>query len=125
MSDPFEFINSINDHNYVADDNDLKDYNPFLTMINFSFFPDTILIANQLNMYGRVTKKQHYDYLFFSVSRKKRYSKWFKKENDEDISFLQEVFKCSYVKAKEYSNLLTELQKKELRKKWEKGGVNK
>jgi hypothetical protein len=60
-----------------------------------------------------------YDYLLHSISKRKRFSKWIKPEENENLAIITEVFGYSDQKAREVMDLLP---MKELQKLVQKGG---
>lgn len=83
-----------------------RDYVPFVVNRAFSYFPDTIFLANTMNTNSFVDKKLQYDYLFHSVSKKKRFSKWHKPEEDARIEAVKTIFKCNLRQAKQALKIL-------------------
>ena len=57
-----------------------------------------------------VDKRMHYEYLLHSVRKRKRFSKWLKKENDPRIDWIKEYYGVSEQIAREYLTLLTDEQ---------------
>jgi hypothetical protein len=47
-----------------------------------------------------------YDYLLSSISKRKRFSKWVKPEEDKNIEIVKEIFGYSDTKAREIVDLL-------------------
>ena len=96
---PFDFVNSISfgkNDMMKADSLCEKEYLPFIVNKAFSYYPDTIFhaqVANGLN--NQVDKRLQYDYLLHSVTKKKRYAKWHKNEDDVLIDALKFFFKYS------------------------------
>jgi hypothetical protein len=127
MSGPFEFVNDISDKkkNLIETEADEKEYVPFIVNRAFSNFPDTIFYANEANRLGQLDKKLQHDYLFHSVPKKKRWSKWNKKKTDENIALISEYYKYSVEKARAVSHLFTDDQLEIIRKTLEQGGVQK
>lgn len=123
MSNPFDYINSIsyNKKNIMRDtENDElaeKGYTPYLVNRGLSFYPDTILYANEMNLRSEVDNKLAYEYYLNSIRPRKRFSKWFKKEESESIEVIMEYYNCGYSKAKNYARVLTEEQIRELKKR--------
>src|SRR5687768_3879725 len=112
-SNPFDFINSINNKDYIWDQFSDKDYNPFMVNNGLSYFPDTVLLANEMNTHQNIPKKYQYDFLFHTVSKKKRFSKWVKKDKGEDtdnLPLIMEYYNFSATKAKEALSILTDEQ---------------
>jgi hypothetical protein len=83
-NNPFHFINAINDH---KEPESLDGYVPFLVQRGFSYFIDTVLYANEINGF-QPTPEQHFDYLFHSIKKRKRFSKWAKKTADTGLTEL-------------------------------------
>ena len=94
-------------------------------MVNkcLSYFPDTIFYANQINIRHGLDKKMQYDYLRLSVSKRKRFSKWFKEDKDDNIKTVQDYYGWSYRKAKECLVCLTETELKTMKDSLKTGGV--
>lgn len=90
----------------LIDDKNEGEYNPFLTNRFFSYFPDTIFYANQMNIANGLDNKLQHDYYLHSLRKNKRYSKWLKKENQEVIQAIQQYYGYSLSKAKEVFNIL-------------------
>ncbi len=104
-----DFLNSINfnKENILQKDIKLeKEYVPFVVNKCLSYFPDTIFHANRMNQMAHLDKKLQYDYYLYSVSKRKRFSKWIKPEEDEKIDMIKEVYGYSDKKAREVSDLL-------------------
>jgi len=106
----FDFLNSINNKNtnIMVSDEDEKSYSSFMVNRGLSYYPDTVLQANLMNMNYHLDNRLQYDFLRTSVSKKKRYSKWFKNNEDACLKIISEWYGCSMQKAKEYKNLLNE-----------------
>lgn len=127
---PFDFIKAISDTKenlLVGTDNDElaeKDYEPFIVNRGLSFFSDTILYANEMNVRASLDKTPQFLFLLNSIRPRKRYSKWLKKEKLEDAQIVSEYYGYSLAKSKEALKVLTEDQIKIMKTSLEKGGVN-
>lgn len=122
---PFDFINSItyNKEDLFVDPQAEKDYVPFIVNRGLSYFPDTLFYANEVNQYSTASKKWQYDFLRLSIAKKKRFSKWAKKESlTTDVALVQEWYKYSEEKAIEALTILTDQQLKAIRDALNKGG---
>ena len=130
MSNPFDYINSIsyNKKNIMREtDNDElaeKGYVPFLVNRGLSYYPDTIFYSNEMNMRHSLDNKLAYEYYLNSIRPRKRFSKWFKKENDDVIEVVMNYYKCSYSKALQYARVLTEDQITIIKKRLSTGDDN-
>lgn len=104
-----DFLNSINSSKKNLIDGDLKVerlYLPFIINKCLSYFPDTILICNQINEYPHLDKKMQYDYYLYNIRPKKRFAPWAKKIEDENIELIKKAYGISDKKALEILDLL-------------------
>lgn len=126
---PFDFINAINqskkDMMTDTDNDELaeKSYNAYLVNKGLSYFPDTILYANEMNLYSQLDNKPQFAYLLNSIRPRKRFSKWFKNELDEDTKIISEYYQYSIQKAKQVRHLISSEQLNLMKEKLQKGGL--
>jgi len=83
---PFDFLNAINLTKKDLIREDLlneKDYAPFMVNRGLSYFADTVMMANEINRHSGIPKKWQNDFLLNTISKKKRFSKWHKKDADD------------------------------------------
>jgi hypothetical protein len=95
-------------------------------MINrgLSYHYDTVMIAQAVNT-DRLTDKQHFDFLYGVVQKKKRpFVKWSKTTTDDDLDLIQTVYGCNRKIAEQYSNILNKDQMDQLRMSLNTGGRN-
>jgi exonuclease I len=128
MSNPFDYLNSINvsktnmmrgtENDNLAE----KDYNAFLINRGLSYHNDTIGLANEMNMRHEIDSVMQYEFLLNTVRSKKRYAKWHKKENDSDLELIKEFYNYSDTKALQALNVLSDEQLKQIKIKMAKGG---
>lgn len=124
---PFDFLNSINDNkqDLFEDPQAEKDYNPFMVNRGLSYFPDTVLFANEMNRYRDIPKKWQYQFLLHAVPRKRRFSKWHKKDDaGELIKLISKHYKYSEQKSYEVMDLLSPDQIECLKRIYDTGGRN-
>ena len=122
---PFEFLNSINmtKKNLIDKDSDAESsYNPFLVNRSLSYFPDTVFMSNEMNRLHHLDNKMQYDFLINIVRKKKRFSKWDKPEQRDDIECVKRYFGYSETKAKQVVSLLSESQITTIKSKVSIGG---
>lgn len=130
-TNPFDYITSVSQtkKNLIRDSENAelaeKQYNAFLTNRGLSYFPDTIMYANDMNMHSHLDNLLQYEYLLNSLRKAKRYSKWAKTSKDEIVMQLSEYYGCSIQKAKEISTVLTTEQIDLILQKLQKGGNTK
>jgi hypothetical protein len=106
----FEYLNSINTgrSDIMVTDEDEKSYPGFMVNRGLSYYADTVLHANLMNVNHQLDPRLQYDFLRTSVTKKKRFSKWFKKDETKELEIISEWYKCSKQKAKEYRVLLND-----------------
>jgi len=107
---PFEFVKSINQtkKDLFTDPEVLEtDYISYVVNKSLSYFPETILYANEINRYSFVDNKLQYHYLLNTVRPGKRFTKWVKRENKEDIEAVKEYYGYSTEKADQALTILT------------------
>ncbi len=123
---PWDFTNSIsfNKNDLMEEDPSAeKDYLPFIINTSMSYFVDTIEYANSMNMNSHLDNKLQYSYYLNSVRPKKRFSKWAKKVDDENLDAVVKYFGYNRTRAKEVIKLLSPEQIEEMKRKNEGGGV--
>lgn len=119
---PFDIVTDISfNKKKLIDEFNEKEYSPFMVNRAFSYHIDTILYANEININHHADKLMQHDYLFYSIRKAKRFSKWAKKKKDSDIDLIQEYYGYSYDKARVASTVLTNAQIKIIKKKLENG----
>ena len=99
-----------------------SEYVPFIINRTLSYFPDTVLYANEMNLQGHLDNRLQNDYLLNSIRKKKRFSRWLKPEKSDDIDVIKEYYSCNYRKAYEIANILTGDQLSLIHKRMKRGG---
>lgn len=122
----FDFLNAINDTKkdlLKEDPLTEKDYVPFMINRGLSYFPDTILYANEMNQFASIPKNWQFDFYRIGIPKKKRFSKWHKRDqNSEELEVVMREYGYSSQKAMQALEILTEDQIKELKEKYKTGG---
>ena len=121
---PFKFTDAINytKQNIMIDDVTEKSYNSFLINRSLSYFPDTVLAANEMNRNHHIDNRLQFDFFINIVRKRKRFSKWFKPEQISDLETVKEYYGYSNEKARQVLTLLSTDQINELKTKVVKGG---
>ena len=119
---PFDFVNSItyNKQNLIVDEQSESEYVPFLTNRALSYYPDTILYAQEMNINGHIDKKMQYNYFINNIRPAKRFAKWIKKKENNDIEAIRKYYNYNYKMAKVAISILSEEQINIIKKKLEK-----
>ena len=119
---PFDWINSINRHDYIMTPECESQYNPFMVNRGFSLFVDTIMQANQCNQMSHLSKKMQYDYMFHSIPKNKRFSKWFKPDRVENHKVVKQYYGWSDEKVDEVVDLFNNEMIEKMKRELDKGG---
>tara|TARA_Y100001938_G_scaffold132747_1_gene191346 strand:+ start:898 stop:1278 length:381 start_codon:yes stop_codon:yes gene_type:complete len=124
---PFEYIKSINESkkDIMVDDIAEKGYNPFIINRNFSFFNDTVLYANEMNKYHHLDHRLQFDFFINIIKKKKRWSKWVKPQDINNLELIKQHYGYSNEKAKSVLELFSNEDIEELKRKGLKGGRTK
>ena len=126
---PFDFVNDINlgkkDIMTNSENPELAErtYNPFLTNRALSYFADTIHCANEMNMHSHLDLIMQYSFLLNIVRKRKRFSKWHKTTDDEDLQAVIDFYGYSVKRAKEALKILSDEQLATIKETMSKGGM--
>ena len=115
---PFDFIKSVsNTKKDLMKDNpdNAKSYKAYVVNHGLSFYPDTVLIANDMNMYPDIPVESQYYYYMGAIRKGNRYSEWHKLKKNEDLDLVQKVYQVRREIAKQYLKLLSADALKQLR----------
>ena len=110
---PFDYVNDINfkKKNLMREtDNDRlaeSGYVPYLTNKSLSYFPDTLFLANDMNINHGVDNLLQYEYLLNTVRPKKRFAKWVRPEDNDDLEIIKMYFGYSNKKAEQALKILS------------------
>ena len=121
---PFEYVNAINTtkKDIMVDDIAEKAYNSYMVNRSLSYFNDTVILANEMNINHTVDNRLQFDFFINIVRKRKRFSKWQKSVSDSDVEVVKEYYGYSNEKARNALTLLTSDQINVLKQKVYKGG---
>lgn len=121
---PFEYLNAINytKQDIMTDDTAEKSYNSFMVNRSLSYFPDTVLAANEMNINHNLDSRLQFDFLINIIRKRKRFSKWDKKKTNGDVEVIKEYYGYNDQKALQVLEILSTDQLNELHKKVHRGG---
>lgn len=117
---PFDYINNINTKKYKI--TDFSEYNAFLTNRALSYFKDTVMCANLLNEYAFIPYDLQYRVYFESLTKRPRFTKWPKKNDDDVIKLIMEKYNYNRSRAKEVQNFFSDGDIQQLKASMSKGG---
>lgn len=124
----FDYVNSINTgrESMMRDTEDDEEaesgYNPYLTNIALSYHIDTVLHANLMNLNHHLDKRPQYEFLLNSVRKKKRFAKWHKSVNLEDLTLICTHYGVNKTIGKEYLSLLPAEEIEKIKQLYNTGG---
>ena len=121
---PFEYCNAINytKKNIMIDDIAEKAYSSYMINRQLSYFPDTVLAANEMNKNHHLDNRLQFDFFINIIRKRKRFSKWFKPEHISDLDVVKKYYGYSNEKARQVLTLLSTENINELKHKVAKGG---
>jgi len=121
---PFEYCNAINytKKDIMVDDIAEKAYSSYMINRQLSYFPDTVLAANEMNRNHHLDNRLQFDFFINIVRKRKRFSKWFKPELISDLDAVKKYYGYSNEKARQVLTILTTENINELKHKVAKGG---
>ena len=119
-----DWLNSINftKENLIEDPDMISSYPPYIINRCLSGHLDTVLFANEMNIYSSLDKDMQYTFFLYTLRKWKRFSPWLKKEQVEDLDLVKKHYGYSNEKAKVAVSLLTKTQLEYIRNKHDMGG---
>ena len=121
-----DYLNSINlNKKNLMDGEDPtwgKKYPAFIINKCMSHHIDTVLYANEMNMYPNLPNRMQYDFFIHIVRPRKRFSPWGKKEKVNDLELVKEYYGYSNEKAKQALRILSPNHLDYIKDKLNKGG---
>lgn len=99
-----------------------KQYTPYIVNRGFTYFEDTILHANEMNMRHHLFNDAQYRYYLGVLRPRNRFSKWHKAEKNADLDAIQEVYSVNRTVAKMYLKALSKSDLKRVHERLQKGG---
>lgn len=102
----FDITNNINSSKEYNWKEFKRTYSAFMINKILSMNNDTIFFANEMNK-CKLPPQMQYDFLFYSIPKKKRWSKYIKTSKNEDLKNISKYFNISLNKAQLYQKFLT------------------
>jgi len=124
---PFDFLNAINftKQDLIVDDITEKAYVPFVVNRSLSYFQDTVLLANEMNINHIVDHKAQNLFYINTIRKRKRFSKWAKADEPADLEIVKKYYGYSNDRAREALSILSKEEISELKKRMNPGGKRK
>lgn len=117
---PFDVIKDITHEKrgIITNDNE-SDYSPWMINKGLSYYIDTVEHANRMNIMHNLPEKLQNDYLINIIRKKKRFSKWFKAEKNDDLDVIMKFYNCNRQKAKSMLLILSSDQIKTIKENYQ------
>lgn len=110
----------------LENETDIKSYSPYLMNRFLSYHLDSVLLANEMNRYSEIPKSnQYYFYINSLRKRRRKLSKFFKKETIDDLESIKTYYGYSNKKALQALKVLRKDQIDYIKLQLEKGGLRK
>jgi len=123
-----DYLNAINvtKESLMDTDDEMweKKYSPFIVNKCLAFFPDTIMLVNEVNRMHHLDKKLQFDFLLNSLRTRKRYTPWLKAKKLKNLEYVKEYYGYNNEKAKAALDILDDEQISAIKIKLNKGGRN-
>ena len=106
----------------MVDEVEEKAYQPFLVNKALSYHQDSVFLVNEMNI--RHSTDNRLQYLFFinTLRKRQRFSKWEKPYISKKLEVIRDYYQISLEEAKNYVNLLSDKQIRELKNRMKLGG---
>lgn len=121
-----DWLKSINETKTNLIDNDPTlepKYLPYIVNRCMSGQIDTLMFANEMNISNHLDNKLQYDFLLYTLRKKKRFSPWMRKDELSNLSIVKEYYGYSDEKARQVLPLLTEDQLNIITRRLNTGGL--
>ena len=124
-----DYLNAINysKKNLMNTDDDSveRKYPAYVVNRCLSYFPDTVLYANEMNRLSHLDNEMQFSYYLHSVRKRKRFSKWLKNEETDELNLVKQYYGYNSKRAREALDILSEEDIKNMRAEMNTGGVDK
>lgn len=126
MSNIWNWYNSINlTKNNLLESDNIKEYVPYVINKSLSYHIDSILLCNEMNRLNHIPTGSQYQFYFYCLPKRNRYSKWEKEKKIEDIDLIKLYYDVNDSKAYEIQEILSKKQIEYIKNKLENCGIKK
>ena len=122
---PFDLAHDLTKKERYDNAYEMKSYTKFLINRTLSYHIDILDSANKMNFRPDLDDKLHYDYMHYSIDKKRRSKKyWAKSKKYEHLEMVKEYFNYSTPKALSALSVLSDKDIEIIKKSMNKGGVS-
>jgi hypothetical protein len=96
-------------------------------MVNrgLSYFPDTVIYANEMNKFHHLDSRLQYQFLINTIRKRNRFSKWNKSIESKNINAIKKYYGYSNEKARDVLPLLSNENLNTIRGRINYGGIQR
>ena len=106
----------------MVDEVEEKAYQPFLLNKSLSYHQDSIFLTNEMNVRHGVDNRLQYMFFLNTLRKRQRFSKWQKPYVSKKLDTVKEYYQISTREAKDYVEILSDKQIRELKNSMKTGG---
>lgn len=123
---PFDFVKSVSydKKDIMVDDYEERNYAPFLINKSLSYHQDSVFFTNEMNCRYHLDNRLQYLFLLNTLRKRQRFAKWSKPYISKKLDTIKQYYQISTLKAKEYMEVLSDKQVRELKQRMKIGGQN-
>ena len=121
---PFDFVKSVSytKQDLMVDEVEEKAYQPFLINKSLSYHQDSVFLTNEMNVRHGVDNRLQYQFFLNTLRKRQRFSKWQKPYVSKKLDTVKEYYQISTREAKDYVEILSDKQIRELKNRMKTGG---
>jgi len=123
---PFDFVNSITHNKKELFDEEpeqaKKDYSSYIVNKALALYPDCVLYANEMNRLHHLDADIQFKYYLNSIRPMKRYAKWVKRMDDDNLDVVKQYYGYNNKKAKQALSILSSSEISYIKQLFKKGG---
>jgi hypothetical protein len=113
---PFDLVQELSEsHNTPRFESAPSAYVPYVINRALSATAETVLLANEMNLYWGLDKDQQHMFYHHTIRKRKRYFKWLKSESPPEHPALQALYKYSLRESRRAIRTMTESQREHYR----------
>ena len=123
---PFDFVKSVSydKKDIMIDEVEEKNYAPFLINKSLSYHQDSVFFTNEMNCRHGLDHRLQYLFLLNTLRKRQRFSQWSKPYVSKKLDTIKDYYQISTLKAKEYMEVLSDKEVRELKNRMKTGGQN-
>ena len=118
---PFDFVNAVthNKNDLFAEEPEQskKDYAPYIVNKALALYPDCLFYANEMNKLHHLDTDLQFKYYLNSIRPMKRYAKWVKRMDDDNLDVVKQYYGYNNKKAKQALSILSDSEVNTIRQK--------